>query len=328
MRALVTGATGFLGRHLVERLCLEGEEVRALARREAGAEDLAALGARVVTGDVRRWPSLRDALEGVDVVYHCAALVSGRGRWTDFLEVNVLGTERVIQAALEQGVRRIVHVSSIGVYPEREAGAVIAEDAGYDDNPSRGGYTRSKIWADGLAFWYARERQAPVTVLRPGTIWGPGGPAKAVRAGVQVGRLDLVFGDGGNVLPLVYVDNVVDALVLAARRAEAAGRAYNVVDDERITQRMFRERLGVVCGRPSAALYVPLPALRPLAAGADLAKAALRGGRRTAPGTYSRITRSLMTMRYDTSRAKAELGWKPRVDFEEGVSRLRQDRPR
>ncbi len=322
MKALVTGGTGFLGRHLVERLLLEGEQVSVLARREAGTEELRALGARVVEGDVRQWPSLRRALQGIDCVYHAAALVAGAGRWIDFLEINVLGTERLLQAALEHDVRRVVHVSSIGVYPEREPGAVITEADGYDDNPSRGGYTRSKIWADRIAAWYARERQAPVTVIRPGTIWGPGGKNNPVRAGARVGPLSLVFGDGENVLPLTYVDNVVDALVLAARRDDAVGRAYNIVDDERITQRTFLERLGPALGKDVRALYVPLPALRPVAAAADLAKAALRGGRRSPQGMYSRITRSVQSVHYDTARAKAELGWKPRVDFEEALARL------
>jgi nucleoside-diphosphate-sugar epimerase len=328
VRALVTGGTGFLGRHLVERLLLEGDEVAVLARRDAGTEGLKALGARVVEGDVRRWPSLGPALDGVDCVYHAAALVAGAGRWLDFLEINVLGTERLIQAALERGVRRIVHVSSIGVYPEREPGAIVTEDAGYDDNPSRGGYTRSKIWADRLAAWYAAQRGAPVTIVRPGTIWGPGGKNNPVRAGVRVGPLAVVFGDGANVLPLIYVDNVVDALLLAARREGAVGRAYHVVDDEQITQRVFLERLSRAAGADPRALYVPLPALRPVAAAADLAKAALRGGRRSPQGTYSRITRSLQSAHYDTARAKAELGWKPRVDFEGAMARIAQERAR
>jgi nucleoside-diphosphate-sugar epimerase len=326
VKALVTGATGFLGRHLVERLLLEGEEVWVLARQRAAAADLEAQGARVVEGDVRRWPSLRTAVRGMDCVYHAAALVAGAGRWVDFLEINVLGTERLIQAALEQGVGRVVHVSSIGVYPELQAGATLTEDAGYDDNPSRGGYTRSKIWADRLAAWYAAERGAPVTIVRPGTIWGPGGKNNPVRAGVRVGPLAFVFGDGGNVLPLTYVDNVVDALVLAGRHGVAVGRAYHIVDDEKITQRVFLERLASALGVEPRALYVPLPALRPVAAAADLAKAALRGGRRSPQGMFSRITRSLQTMHYDTSRAKAELGWKPRVDFEEALTRIRKER--
>jgi nucleoside-diphosphate-sugar epimerase len=324
MRVLVTGGTGFLGRHLVERLALEGDEVWVLGRSGQSVADLRGLGIHLVPGDVRQWPSLRKAVEGKDVVFHCAAKVESSGRWVDFLEVNVLGTERLVQAALEHGVRRFVHVSSIGVYPERPDGAVIAEDEGYDENTGRGGYTRSKIMADQLAFWYARAQSAPITVVRPATIYGPGGKNNLVRVGVRKGGVNVIFGDGSNVLPLVYVDNVVDALVLAARRDEAVGRAYNVVDDDRITQRDYIRRLGSALGRKQSTIYLPLPVVRQLANAADLAKAALRGGRRSPQGMFSRISRSLQSVRYDTARAKAELGWKPRVDFEEAVRRIRK----
>jgi nucleoside-diphosphate-sugar epimerase len=322
MKVLVTGGTGFLGRHLVERLALEGDEVWVLARGGKSDAGLRGLGVHVAAGDVRQWGSLRKAVEGVDVIYHCAGKVEAGGRWLDFLEVNVLGTERLIQASLEHGVRRFIHVSSIGVYPERPEGAVISEDDGYDTNTGRGGYTRSKIMADQLAFWYARAQSAPVTVIRPATIYGPGGKNNLVRVGVKKGRFNVIFGDGGSVMPLVYVDNVVDALVLAARRDEAIGRAYNVVDDDRITQREYLERMGAALGRPQSTTYLPLPAVRLLAGGADAAKAALRGGKRSPQGMFSRISRSLQSARYDTARAKAELGWKPRVDFEEAVRRV------
>jgi nucleoside-diphosphate-sugar epimerase len=322
MKALVTGGTGFLGRHLVERLLLEGDDVSVLARNRSSVAGLHGLGARHVEGDVRSWPSLRRAAEGVDVIYHCAGKVEAAGRWVDFLEVNVLGTERLIQAALEHGVRRFVHVSSIGVYPERPDGAVITEDDGYDENTGRGGYTRSKIMADQLAFWYVRSRSAPITVIRPATIYGPGGKNNLVRVGVKKGRYNVIFGDGGSIVPLVYVDNVVDALVLAARREEATGRAYNIVDDDRITQREYIERMGAALNRPQSTKYLPLGAVRVLAGGADLAKAALRGGRRSGPGMFSRISRSLQSVRYDTTRAKTELGWKPRIDFEEALRRV------
>jgi 2-alkyl-3-oxoalkanoate reductase len=252
--------------------------------------------------------------------------VASSGRWVDFLEANVLGTERLIQAATAERVRRFVHVSSIGVYGARPAGTVISEDDGYDGNAARGGYTRSKIMADQLAFWYANARSAPITVIRPATIYGPGGKNGLVRVGTRVGKLNVVFGDGRNLLPLVYVDNVVDALVLAARRDEAIGRAYNVVDDEKITQRAFISKMGAATGARQPTVYLPLPAVRLLAAGADLAKAALRGGR-SPQGLFSRIARSLQSVQYDTSRAKAELGWKPRVDFEAAIKRMtRADR--
>jgi nucleoside-diphosphate-sugar epimerase len=110
--------------------------------------------------------------------------------------------------------------------------------------------------------------------------------------------------------------------VLAARRDEAIGRAYNVVDDEKITQRAFIRKMGPALGAKQATVYLPLPAVRLLAAGADLAKAALRGGRKSPQGLFSRIARSLQSVQYDTSRAKAELGWKPRVDFEAAIKRM------
>ena len=325
MKVLVTGGTGFLGRRLVERLALEGDEVWVLGRNGGSGADVRSLGAQVVPGDVRQWASVRKAVEGKDVIYHCAGKVEASGRWVDFLEVNALGTERLIQASIEHRVRRFVHVSSIGVYPERPAGSVISEDDGYDDNTGRGGYTRSKIMADQMAFWYAGSQSAPITVIRPATIYGPGGRNNLVRVGVKKGSVNVIFGDGSNVLPLVYVDNVVDALVLAARREEAIGRAYNVVDDDRITQRTYIERMGPALGGKRSTVYLPMATVRQLATAADLAKAALRGGRRSAQGMFSRISRSLQDVQYNTARAKAELGWKPRVDFDGAVRRIMRE---
>ena len=323
MKALVTGGTGFLGRCLVQRLLQEGEEVWVLARASQTAASLHSLGARVVMGDVRRWSSLRQAVQGMDTIFHCAGKVEPTGRWVDFLEVNVLGTERVIQAAVEHGVPRIIHVSSIGIYGPQPTGVIISEDDGYDPNPgARGFYTRSKIEADRMALWYAHERAAPVTVIRPATIYGPGGKEGLVRAGVRLGRVNLAFGDGSNRLPLVYVDNVVDALMLAARSDTGYGRAYNIVDDDEVTQRAYAEHMGQALGVRQSTYYLPLPTVRLLATGADLARAALRG-RRSPQGLFHRITRSLQSVRYDTSSAKKELAWQPRVNFEEALKRIR-----
>ena len=293
MKALVTGATGFLGRYLVQRLLQEGEEMWVLARASQTAAYLQSLGARLITGDVRRWSSLRQAVQGMDAIFHCAGKVEPTGGWVDFLEVNVLGTERVIQAAVEHGVPRIIHLSSIGIYGPQPTGMIISEDDGYDPNPgTRGFYTRSKIEADRMAMWYAHERAAPVTVIRPATLYGSGGKEGLVRAGVRLGRVNLAFGDGSNRLPLVYVDNVVDALVLAARSDTRYGRAYNVVDDDEVTQRVYAEHMGQALGVWQSTYYLPLSTVRLLAIGADLARVALRG-RRSPQGLFHRITRSL-----------------------------------
>ena len=327
MKALVTGGTGFLGRHLVERLALEGDDVSVLARGGSRAPSFAALGAH--RGRGRRAAAGRrcaEPSEGMDVIYHCAGKVEAGGRWVDFLEVNVLGTERLIQAALEHGVRRIVHVSSIGVYPERPDGAVISEDDGYDDNPGRGGYTRSKIMADQLAFWYARSQSAPITVIRPATIYGPGGKNNLVRVGVKKGRFNVIFGDGGSIMPLVYVDNVVDALVLAARRDEAhrarvqrgRRRPHHAARVPRAHGRGARGGRSPrrICRSAPCASWPAAPISR---------RRRCAAGKRSPQGMFSRISRSLQSVRYDTTRAKTELGWKPRVDFEEALRRVMKD---
>jgi nucleoside-diphosphate-sugar epimerase len=327
MKVLVTGGTGFLGRHLVERLAREGHEVSVLARRATRLPRLRGLEVRTVAGDLRQWSSLSGAVAGQEAVIHCAGHVAASGRWIDYLEANVLGTERLIQKALEAGVDRFVHVSSIGVYGLASPGTVVTEDSGYDPDPaSRGFYTRSKIEADQLASWYAARERAPITIVRPGTIYGPGGKAGLVRAGTRVGPLHVVFGDGSNQLPLTYVDNVVDALLLAATRVGPPGRAYTIVDEEQVTQRAYLERLGpILLGREPRTVYLPLPVVQVLAGLADRARATLRG-RRSPQGLYHRISRSLQSVRYDTTRARTELGWKPRITFEEALQRIREER--
>ena len=151
----------------------------------------------------------------------------------------------------------------------------------------------------------------------------PGGSESLVRTGVRLGRVNLAFGDGSNRLPHVYVDNVVDAQMLAARSDTAYGRAYNIVDDEEVTQRMYAEQMRQALGVRQSTYYLPLSTVRLLATGADLARAALRG-RRSPQGLFHRISRSLQSVRYDTSCAKKELAWRPRVSFEEALKRMRE----
>jgi nucleoside-diphosphate-sugar epimerase len=134
--------------------------------------------------------------------------------------------------------------------------------------------------------------------------------------------VNLAFGDGSNRLPLVYVDNVVDALMLAARSNTAYGRAYNIVDADEVTQRTYAERMGQALEARQSIYYLPLSTVRRLATGADLARAVLRG-RRSPQGLFQRITRSLQSVRYDTSYAQKELAWQPRVNFEEALKRIR-----
>jgi len=160
MKALVTGANGFLGASIVRRLLRDGVEVRAFVRagRATQCPD-----AEIVEGDLCDEAAVAAAVRGVDWVVHAGALVATSGTWEAFAEANVRGTRRIIRAAHAAGVQRIVHISSLSVYAVADDGVTITEDSPYEsESDSRGGYSRSKLAADRVALFEAA-RGAPVS---------------------------------------------------------------------------------------------------------------------------------------------------------------------
>ncbi|HEX4542769.1 MAG TPA: NAD-dependent epimerase/dehydratase family protein, partial [Candidatus Acidoferrum sp.] len=149
MLACVTGGTGFIGGPLVRRLLAEGVTVRVLARPSSRAKELEAIGAQVVSGDLGDGERIKKAVEGVDVVFHIAAKVNPPGTKAEFFETNAGGTERILQAALDRGARKVVYLSSISVYGLIGKGERIDETTGFDAAPElRDYYAASKIAAD------------------------------------------------------------------------------------------------------------------------------------------------------------------------------------
>lgn len=244
MRALVTGAAGFLGTAIVRRLRFEGTIVRALQRpggRQAMEAD------ETLSGDLQNIESMPQAFEGVDFVVHAGARVSTSGSWEEFEATNVTATGAVIRMATAAGASRIVHVSSLSVYAVPNDGAVVREDDPYDEGAEeRGCYARSKQAADRLAMTAIREG-APVTILRPGLLYGPGRNAPLGRRVMGVGPFLLVLASPGYLLPLAYVDNVADGVVLALTADQAEGRAYTIVDAH-VPQRQHLDRYRELSG--------------------------------------------------------------------------------
>jgi 2-alkyl-3-oxoalkanoate reductase len=314
VKALVTGGTGFLGRALVGRLRSEGVWVRVLTRSTAGAgleTDEA------VVGSLEDVESLRRAVSGVDLVFHAGARVATTGAWVEFDQANVQGTAALIRCAQEAGVRRIVHVSSLSVYAVPCDGASITEDSPYDEaGDERGHYARSKLAADRVAL-QAAAGGAPVTVVRPGLLYGPGRRPPLGRKVVAVGPLRIVLGSAKYLLPLAYIDNVADALWLAAGADGAVGRAYTVVDVH-APQGEYLNLYRRTSGESWKAVYVPSSLLQGVARIAEAAAAAT--GRRP-PMTRHQVERTLWSATFDVSRAERELGWRPRIPLEEGLKR-------
>ncbi len=320
-KALVTGATGFLGGALAARLHAEGIAVRALVR-SGGAQCSAD---EVCQGDLRDSASLARAVEGVDWVFHAGARVSTSGCWEDFEATNVRGTAEIIRCAKDAGVRRIVHVSSLSVYAVPADGAAIAEHSAYDDaGGERGFYARSKLAADRLAVAAIREG-APVVVLRPGLLYGPGRVPPLGRRVIALGPLRVILASPDYLLPLAYVENVADALWLAARSESARGRAYTIVD-QHVRQADYAWIYRKISGQRWVALYPPLSLVRGAVSTMERCFG-LIGAR--APISRHQVERTVRSATFLTDLAEEDLGWHPAVRVDEALRRtfaaLRQD---
>ena len=247
-KIFITGATGFIGGRLAERLILEhGLQVRALVRNFARASRLARLPVEMVGGDVLEPESLERAIHGCEVVFHCAYGNIGDADYQR--KVNVEGTENVIKAALKHGVQRFVYISTVSVYGPCPKGDV-DETAPYQY--SKDVYSDSKIDAEKLAFRYHRKQDLPLIVLQPTVVYGPYAPSWTIGPTQQIksGRLILIEGGGGccNVL---YIDNLIDALCLAAVRDEVVGERFIISDGNPITWKEFFSAYNRMCSQQS-----------------------------------------------------------------------------
>ncbi len=313
-KALVTGATGCIGGRLAERLASkEGVLVRGLVRNPAKADRLRSAGVDVVVGDLTRPDSLRAAVEGCQIVFHCAARVSDWGTPKEFYEENVQGTRHMLDAGLAAGVGRFVHLSTIGVYGF-DAGPGTDESA--PRRVSGDLYCDTKLEAEQLAFRYHRERGLPVVVIQPGMVYGPHAwfysirPVEMIRAGMRV----LVSGGRGHCI-LVYIDNLVDGILLASKHQGAVGEAFIICDQHSTFKDLFETYARMMGGRSFLSVPKPLAWLGALMleGGAHLT------GRRPAFTRTTIRTLTIFRATLSTTKAREQLGYTPRVSLEEAM---------
>jgi predicted dehydrogenase/nucleoside-diphosphate-sugar epimerase len=320
---LVTGATGFLGHRLVAALSRCGVGVVALVRDKGTVSSALEKQARLVVGDVRDPDAVKASIQGAAVVYHLAALTTNHASWASHYETNVRSSETLFREALKADVRRLIHVSSVIVYglAAPSNGQPVAESTPCADSRDKWAhYMRAKIEAEKLAFALWREQGLPVTVLRPGILYGPGGASRIGGGMVQLGPLRLIVGTGTNVLPFTYVDNVVDCLLLAAISPQAVGQAFNVVDEPQVSAREVVTRRKDIAGEHFR--LVPLPSALLIAVARLLEFNRGRNGSEVPPKLSRFVVGSACrNIRYDTTKAREMLGWVPTVSLEEGLRR-------
>jgi len=304
MNILITGASGFVGRYVTERLCADGYQVTAVVHNSSAP--LPATVHAVAVGDIAFDTDWSEALVGIDAVVHLAARVhvmmdTAVDPLEEFRRVNVAGTERLAQMAVKAGVKRFVFVSSVKVHGEerdiryRESDPLMPQD----------NYGISKMEAEQVLRQIESETGLEVTIIRPPLVYGPGVKAnflsmiKVIASGAPLPLASIA-----NTRSMIYVGNLVDAISLCVRHPAAAGRTYLVSDgDDVSTPELIR------C--TAASLDVPTR-LFPFPASLMILAAKLTGK----SGAVNRLTGSLTV---DSSKIRQELGWVPPCTMEEGL---------
>ncbi|HET8673426.1 MAG TPA: NAD-dependent epimerase/dehydratase family protein [Thermoleophilaceae bacterium] len=318
MTVLVTGAGGFLGRCVIDVLLARGEQPRALVHSGAGARALTETGVDVYSCDLGNRPVSSEALRGVDRVIHCAARTGPWGPDDEYQRANVTGLEALVRAALAAGVRRFVHVSSITVHGNDVRGEA-DEDAPLRAEPNP--YSRSKVAGERLLARMIREQRAPVTIVRPGWIYGPRDSSSFARIArrVEDGQM-ITLGSGANHVPLIYVRDAAEGILLAGESPEAEGRSYLLVNDEPVTQRQFIDAVAGELGAPAPTRSLPYGLALMLGAIAE-AKGRLVRSQEPPPVTRYGVQLLGGENRFVIGRARRELGFSPQVSVTEGVRR-------
>lgn len=316
MTTLVTGAAGFLGGHVAELLLAQGEPTAVLLR---PGEDLGPLTGTAVetrSGDIADPAAIAAALDGVKVVINCAARTGPWGPAAEYERSNVAGLRTLVSAAMAAGVRRIVHVSSITVHGNDVRGRA-DEDSPLCGAPNP--YSRTKVAGERALLSMIREQGAPVTMVRPGWIYGPRSVDSFARLAQAIERRRMItIGAGDNVVPLVYVTDVARGLLAAGRDDRAEGRTYLLVSDERVTQRDYLCAIADQLGAPRPRLRIPYHLALTLGRAGEWAGHAVHL-RQPPPLTRYGVQLIGGENRFDISRARAELGFSPQVTMREGV---------
>jgi len=326
---LITGANGFIGSRVVENLLELGyRNLRCFIHQDTDPAPLEALAQKhddaaieIFLGDLVTRRDCKKAVRNAAVILHLAA---GFGRsWALINRDTVIGTLNLLKAvAAGHQVRRFLCVSSFTVYETRKLkrGAVLDESCGIYTRPELKGeaYCTGKVRQEALVRQFGRENGIPYTLVRPGYVYGPGKREISGRIGITRGNTFFHLG-GTNTIPLVYVENCADAIVLAGLTEGADGQVYNIVDDDAPSSAAFLDRYRKMV-EPVKSVNVPRPVLYLVCALWGMASR-LSFGRLPPTFNLNRWSDDWKGQRYSNEKMKKELGWEQRISFEEGSTR-------
>jgi predicted dehydrogenase/nucleoside-diphosphate-sugar epimerase len=316
-RVLVTGASGFIGRNLVRRLLREGERVRVFVRREPPSEWMNDSNVEICLGDLGDPEAVDRAIGGADVVYHVGGTM--RGGSHEFERGIVVGTRNVVESSLRHRVKKMVYVSSLSVLWSSVArkNQKITEDWPLEPNPKkRGDYSQTKREAEEIVVNAVREKGLPAVILRPGKVIGPESELLSLDIALRKDNRLFILGKGSRVPPLVYVDDVVDAIVRAEKSDSFDGSTFHIVDSNGLSQNeIVDEYLGAVLSKGRIS-HLPVALFYGLAFLVEVLSKALK---RPAPLSIYKLRSLLAPLSFDCSAAEKHLGWRPTVGVRAGL---------
>jgi nucleoside-diphosphate-sugar epimerase len=231
----------------------------------------------------------------------------------------VSGTQNIVDSVLRHGVQRLVYISSLSCLHASVArrGDVITENWPIEPSPTkRGAYTQAKTGAEKTVLDAVRDRNLRAVLLRPGRVFGPGMTLLTPEVARKMGNVFVVLGDGTRELPLVYVEDVIDAIVLAAETSKFDGRVFHIVDRTRVTQNQVVRDYISKNAKKANVIHVPVAIVYSLAFGFEVLSKILK---RPVPLSIYRVKSALARMQFDCIRAEKELGWQPRIGVASGL---------
>jgi len=319
-KVLVTGATGFIGNHLLQRLLEEKGRVRILVRRAPSNEVLNDDRVEVALGDLGDPADVDRAVEGISELYHLGAAVEGHPE--DFQCATVVGTRNIVESSLRHGVEKLIYMSSLSVLDAAKARPrdKITEDWPLEPFPEcRGAYSQTKLAAEQLVLEAVRTRGLRAILLRPGEVIGPDRPFMSGAVAIETGSRLVVLGNGKATLPLVWVEDLVDAIVAAGKSDLFDGSVFHIVDSEEVPQDEIAQHYLRTTHQEKSIVHLPLSVLYTAAGGAT---AAARTLGRSSPITPYRIRSAVGSRHFDCSSISKALGWRPRVGVRAGMKSM------
>lgn len=314
-KILVTGATGFTGGHLARRLVKEGHLVRALVRSPQKGKELAELGIELVKGDLTDPASLRAATAGIDTIYHIAATfreesITEEQMWA----INRDGVKHMLDAAVDAGtVTRFVHCSTIGVHGD------IKDPPANEETPYGPGdyYQESKTAGEKVAIAYMEAGKLPISIFRPGGIYGPGDRRfLKLFKGIKNGRF-VMIGSGEILYQLVYIDDLVDGIILCGTKPEAVGNIYILTGEPALTLNQLVACIAEVTGGKIPKIRLPF---MPVYAASYLCELICQPFGIEPPLFRRRVDFFRKDRSFTIDKARRELSFQPKVDVRSGVT--------